>query len=124
MEQFYDHGAGRRMADIMRNQAEQQRKLTDPAIHAFKGLMEYIQTFEAGLDEEHEVGARLVSFGSEVRFHVESVGYKAPSLVTFIGVTDSGDRVQLVQHVSQISFLLIAVRKREEKPYRIGFYQE
>lgn len=124
MERIIDTGAAGRFAAIMARQANDQQKITDPVISAFKGLMEYIKTFEAGLDDEHEVAARLVSFGSTIQFHVESVGFKAPSLVTFIGVTDAGDRVQLVQHVSQLSFLLVAAVKREVKPYRVGFYQD
>lgn len=124
VEHIIDTGAAQRFAAQMARQANDQQKISDPAIAAFKGLMEYIKTFEAGLDDEHEVAARLVSFGSTVQFHVESVGFKAPSLVTFLGVTDGGERVQLVQHVSQLSFLMLAVRKREERPYRIGFYQD
>jgi hypothetical protein len=124
LDHIIDNGGARRMSDLIRAQAVQQQKITDPVIPAFKGLTEYIQAFESELDDEHEVGARLVSFGSAIQFHVESVGYKAPSLVTFIGVTDAGDRVQLVQHVSQLSFLLVAVRKREEKPYRVGFHAD
>lgn len=110
--------------ESVQSEAEDMMKITDPVISAFKGLKKYIQDFEDGLDADHEVGARLVSFGNEVRFHVEKVGYMEPTLVTFIGVSDAGERVQLVQHVSQISVLLIALRRREEKPYRVGFYQD
>lgn len=110
--------------ESVQREAEDRMKITDPVISAFKGLKKYIQDFEDGLDADHEVGARLVSFGNEVRFHVEKVGYMEPTLVTFIGVSDAGDRVQLVQHVSQISVLLIALKRREEKPYRVGFYQD
>lgn len=67
------------------------------------------------------MGARLISFGQALTFHMMAIGYTAPSLVTFYGLTDSGDRVQLVQHVSQLSFLLMAVKKLKEKPTRIGF---
>lgn len=33
-------------------------------------------------------------------------------------------KVQFVQHVSQLSFLLVAVQKQQEKPRRIGFILE
>lgn len=121
MSEIYDNGLGRRMAEAQRQQIQTQQKISDPVISAYKALVSYINEFQDELDDEHEVGARLVSFGNEVRFHIQDVGYTAPTLITFTGVMDNGDRVQLVQHVSQLSVLLVAVAKREDKPYRIGF---
>ena len=121
MNEIYDNGLGRMMAEAQRQQIQTQQKISDPVISAYKALVTYINDFQDDLDDEHEVGARLVSFGNEVRFHIQEVGYTAPTLITFTGVMDNGDRVQLVQHVSQLSVLLVAVAKREDKPYRIGF---
>jgi hypothetical protein len=87
--------------------------------HAYLG--EQVRAFEAGLDDVHEIGAKLVSFGSMVTFHIERVDYLAPDLLTFYGTSDDGERVQLVQHVSQLSVLLVAMKKIGEKPRRIGF---
>jgi hypothetical protein len=88
-----------------------------------KRIVEMINDFERDLDDEHEVGIRLVSFGQTVQFHIEDVGYYNPSLIIFYGRLDNGARVELVQHVSQISFLLMALPKLDEsKPARrIGF---
>lgn len=121
MKEIYDNGLGRLMTETMRSQAENRQKVSDPVISSYKALVNYINDFQGELDSDHEVGARLVNFGSEIRFHIQDVGYTAPTLITFTGVLENGDRVQLVQHVSQLSVLLIAVAKREEKPYRIGF---
>ena len=66
-------------------------------------------------------GASLVSFGRQVTLHVHRIGYSVPAIITFDGVTDDGERVQLIQHVFQLSFLLIAVKKLESQPRRIGF---
>ncbi|SRR6266566_1396292 len=38
-------------------------------------LTEYIKDFEAALDDDHEIGAQLVSFGPNVTFHIEYIGY-------------------------------------------------
>ena len=93
----------------------------NPAKWAYESLMEYIKDFEAELDDNHEVGAQLVSFGQLVTFHIEAVSYDGPSIITFHGRTEAMGKVQLVQHVSQLSVLLIAVKKQQDKPRRIGF---
>jgi Family of unknown function (DUF6173) len=84
-------------------------------------LLAWIHEFELGLDSDTEVGARLVSFGQSVTFHLESIGFQNPSLLRFDGVTEDGRRIQLIQHVSQISVLLTSVPKAGEQARRIGF---
>lgn len=86
-------------------------------------LVEMINNFDKELDEEHEVGMRLVSFGQTIQFHVEDLGYYNPGLIRFYGKTEDGKEIELIQHISQISFLLMAVKRlNPEKPKkRIGF---
>jgi hypothetical protein len=88
---------------------------------AYERLSKYIKDFEAELDNDHEIGARLVSFGQNVTFHIEDIGYYGPDIITFDGRNDAMEKVQLIQHVSQLSVLLVAVRKQQEEPRRIGF---
>lgn len=89
-------------------------------------LLAAIGDFERNLDNDHEVAIRLVSFGQTVTFHVVGIGYRNPKLIVFHGVTDDGRPIELVQHVSQISFLLMAERKLNpsDAPHRIGFKTE
>ena len=94
---------------------------TNPARWMFKRLGEYIKDFEAELNEEHEIGARLVSFGQAVTFHIQNLGYYGPDIISFDGANEGGEKVQLIQHISQLSVLLIAMKKLEDKPRRIGF---
>ena len=94
----------------------------NPAKSAYNRLLEYIKDFEKNLDEEHEVGARLVSFGTTHTFHIQNLDYYGPDIITFYGKTDKGDEVQLIQNISQLNVLLIAMKKLEEKPKRIGFH--
>jgi len=86
-------------------------------------LMEWINNFDASLDEQYEVGVRLVNFGQSVTFHLDHIGYWNPSLITFSGTTEDGNPVELIQHVIQISVLLVKLpRKNPEEPKRpIGF---
>lgn len=94
---------------------------TNPARWTHKRLATYIQDFESNLDNEHEIGARLVSFGSVVTFHIQGIGYYGPDIITFDGLNDAGEAVKLIQNISQLSVLLVAMKKLEEKPRRIGF---
>lgn len=89
-------------------------------------LVTMINEFEEGLDEEHEVGMRLVSFGQTVQFHVQDLGYQNPSLIRFFGKTEDDSDIELIQHISQISFLLMAVKRLnpEIPKKKIGFSTE
>lgn len=92
------------------------------ALQAFNSLRRYAMEFEKSLDERHEVGARLVSFGNAVSFQVQQIGYAPPTLISFDGITEEGARVRLVQHVTQLSVLFIAMPIMEDKVKRpIGF---
>lgn len=93
----------------------------NPAKWTYERLGNYIKAFEADLDDEHEVGARLVSFGSTITVHIENMGYHGPDIITFYGKNEQNEAVQLIQHTSQLSVLLIAVKKQADKPRRIGF---
>ena len=59
--------------------------VTNPAKWRHDRVVQSINSFEENLDLEHEVGARLVSFGTEFTFHIEDVGYWGPDMITFTG---------------------------------------
>lgn len=89
----------------------------------FRQLVQQIKLFETALNEEFEVGIKLVSFGQSVQFSVVKLGYLDPNLIWFEGVLPDGTNVELLQHISQISFLMMALpRPHPEKPKTpIGF---
>ncbi len=91
-----------------------------------KKLYKEINEFGLSLDSESEVAVRLVSFGETVQFGIESIGFSDPSLIIFSGHTSDGSHVQLVQHISQISMLLLATQRLnpEQPKFPIGFRQE
>jgi hypothetical protein len=86
-------------------------------------LNNQIKLFDEELDQDHEVGIKLASFGQAISVHVSELGYHNPSLIFFYGETENGERVQLIQHVNQINFLLIAMPKaKPDEPKRpFGF---
>jgi len=110
------------MAEATKFLAELQR--SSLARSVAQALTRSIAQFDTKLDVDHEVGMKLVSFGQTVTFHVEGLGYANPNLLFFRGTTPDGNRVELIQHVSQISFLLIAIPKPDpNQPKRpFGFH--
>jgi hypothetical protein len=95
-------------------------RFVSPAESAYTRMVDYIKDFESELDSQHEVGARLVSFGG-FEFHIEDMGYYGPDIISFSGVNLKGEPVQLVQHISQLNVLLMALKKRGDSATRIGF---
>jgi hypothetical protein len=96
---------------------------SSPAESVFRRLVLYIREFEAQLDQNHEVGGRMVSFGTTVQFHIMDMGFWGPDIITFDGVDENGSRMKLIQNISQLNVLLVAMPKRrpEAEPRRIGF---
>jgi len=89
----------------------------------YQRLSKWIADFDASLDDAHEVGVRLVNFGQSVVFHLADMGYWNPSLISFKGCTEDGNPVELIQHVNQISILLMKLPRKDptQPKKRIGF---
>ena len=87
-------------------------------------LSKWIADFESHLDNETEIGVRLVNFGQTVTFHLTHFTYWNPSLIRFDGIDGDKHAVQLIQNVSQISILLMRMPKLNDKPKRIGFHAQ
>lgn len=92
------------------------------ADYAYEVILKRIKEFEEHLDDNHEVAIKLASFGQSVTLSVTGIGYSNPSTLVFYGFV--GDqRATLIQHMSQLNFLLLAVKKTDPQkpPRRIGF---
>ena len=85
-------------------------------------IKQEILNFQEELDEEHEIAIALANFGNSYVINVSRIGYHNPDLLVFWG-TLNGSNVQLIQHVNQLNFLLMAIPKEDKsKPARrIGF---
>lgn len=96
-----------------------------PAEWAYERLIMYIKNFEETLDNEHEAAMGFTDTGGGI-LKIEGLGYFDPDIVTFYGADQTGTRVQLVQHVSQLNVLLRAMPKDADapEPRRIGFKLE
>jgi Family of unknown function (DUF6173) len=93
-----------------------------PAEWAYDRLVLYIRDFEKHLDADQEVALGFA--GSEAGvIRIEGIGFFDPDILTFYGTDDDGMKMQLIQHVSQLSVLLQARPKHnpDDAPRRIGF---
>lgn len=87
----------------------------------FEIIKRYIIEFQQSLDSEHDVGLLLTNFGNSVMMEVNYVGYEESVLMVFRGLVN-GRESTLIQHISQLNFLLTSVPKNPDVPKRrIGF---
>ena len=84
-------------------------------------VIKSIIEFEEKLDPSQELSARLVNFSAEETISIEDVGYWGPDIIKFYGRNSKGDPVELIQHMSQLSVLLVAVQVEKGSAKRIGF---
>lgn len=100
---------------MMRSLPEHRAAETD-----YYSLLMQIKNFQNSLDDDHEVGVYLANHACAM--YVASIAFVNPDIMVFDGVLD-GNRARLVQHLSQLSFLLCALPKLEpdKPPRRIGF---
>ncbi|WP_281825873.1 hypothetical protein [Jannaschia rubra] len=93
-----------------------------PAEWAYQRVILYLKAFEETLDDS-QVIAMAFAGGPAGVLRIQGVGFHAPDLVTFSGMDEAGQMAQVIQHVSQLSLLLRAMKKPADQPVpeRIGF---
>ncbi|UTY48459.1 hypothetical protein EPK84_17605 [Sinorhizobium fredii] len=92
----------------------------NPAGFMHERIMGVIAAQQDRLSNEYELGVQVIG-GAAPPFHLRDIRYSNPDILIFIGKDDDGKIVQLMQHHTQMSVMLVAVPKLEEAPYRIGF---
>ncbi|MFD1179662.1 DUF6173 family protein [Paenibacillus puldeungensis] len=93
------------------------------ADYQYEVITESILDYQKKLDDTLDVALFLASFGQTVLMQVTNVGYSNPSIIRFYGFVN-GRESELIQHVSQLSFLLTSTPKDDpnREPIRIkGF---
>lgn len=93
-----------------------------PAQWAYERTVLYLQKFEEGLDDDHEIAMGFAGTDAGV-LKIEGMGFFDPDVVTFYGADAAGAKMQLVQHVSQLNVVFRALPKpvAAKAPNRIGF---
>ena len=95
----------------------------NPSKWAYERLEDLIKEFEADLDDTHEVGLKIVSLGNVGIYYVQEISYWSPHILIFHCLAENGAKATLIQHYSQMNFLLISLPKLnpQEKARRVGF---
>lgn len=84
-------------------------------------IVQQVKQFQDALDNDHEVGILMTAAGAGSLMIVTYIRYANPSILIFDGIID-GRPAQLIQHMTQLNFLLTSVQKSPERPARrIGF---
>lgn len=91
-----------------------------------ENLYQEIVNYQANLAETDDVAMMIVKFNESITILVDSIGYIGYNLVRFGGKDSLGKPLELIQHISQLNFLLTVVPKpAPEVPKRkIGFVQD
>ena len=102
------------------------RKNYTLASYKYEALMEEITVFQNDLTDDFDVAVKLVSFGENMLLAIDKIGYQNPDILFFYGRNADGNQIELIQHMSQLSFLLVAVKRTDLSvaPHRIGFVTE
>ncbi len=99
----------------------EEQKPYDPAAWMHQRIVHQIMEFEKNLGPEQEVGGRFVEGPNGEALHLSNVASWGPDMILFLGEFPDGRKWELIQHFSQVSLLLVAVRKMNDEPRRIGF---
>lgn len=88
----------------------------------YEKIREQIEEFQADLPDDVDVCVALTSFGTSMIMQVTDIGYQNPDMLYFYGYVN-GNEAQLIQHASQLNFMLMTIKKDEpSRPARrIGF---
>jgi len=113
-----------RIPDPSAQLADISRRLTPPNLAEFavKAIYEEIADFEAKLDSGHEVGMPIVGGLSGLCVHVREVYRFGTDKLVFVGIDNDQRPVRLIQHLSQLNFLMLAAPKIGPAAVRIGFH--
>lgn len=109
-----------RFDNVMDEMATISRRKNNPAGFMHERMMRMISEHQARLPSDYELGL-IVTGGSAPAFHLRQITFSNPDILVFIGKDAEGNLIQLMQHHSQMSVVLVAMLKLEEKAYRIGF---
>lgn len=84
-------------------------------------IKDYVLKYQESLDPDKDVALLLTHFGNSILMEVTHIGYEESVLIVFKGYVNGRESV-LIQHVSQLNFLLTSVDKSPDVPKRkIGF---
>ncbi len=109
--------------NLTRERVERENHLAGlyEAQEVFNDLIAEIDVFEKNLPENAEIGLKIANYGEAAQIHIRNIAFENPHLIKFSGIDPNNQEVTLIQHVSQLNFMLVATKPVEEEAFRIGF---
>lgn len=91
-----------------------------------ENIHQEILEYQSKLPDNEDVAMCVVQFNQSMLIKVDSIGYIGYNLIRFGGKNSDGKPIEVVQHVSQVNFLLTIVPKPvvSAPKRKIGFVQE
>ena len=95
----------------------------NPARWEYDQLVDFIKEFEATLNDDQEVGLQVFPHSGATGYYVREIECWSPYIIAFHCFTQDGRRATLIQHHSQLNFLLTVLPKHDPQlpAKRIGF---
>jgi hypothetical protein len=97
--------------------------LPNMAEYAVKAIYEEIADFESTLNSDYEIGMPVVGGPAGLCVHVREVYRFGTDKLVFVGIDSDQKPVRLIQHLSQLNFLMLAAPKIGAVAVRIGFHE-
>jgi len=100
--------------------------ISSTAAHTAEYIYKSILEFSETIDDSYDVGIQVTTLGSAVQVYLTDVNYYDPHLIIFNSEGQDGTIIKIVQHVTQLNYALIALKKlKPQSPKReIGFSKE
>ena len=95
----------------------------NPAKWEYDQLVDFIKEFEATLNDDQEVGLQVFPHSGATGYYVREIECWSPYIIAFHCFTQDGRKATLIQHHSQLNFLLTVLPKHNPQlpAKRIGF---
>lgn len=87
---------------------------------AFEAFGNQVTLLEAILDRNSELGITLPNANNSVHIYLRNFALSGEEFICILGVDTKGRNVRLIQHVTQLSAMLVEVPKLGKIAFRIG----
>lgn len=93
---------------------------SDLGRRAYEAIGSQVSQLEAMLGRDSDIGVTIPSANDFVHIYLRNFALADLEFICFLGIDTKGRNVRLLQHVTQLSAMLVEVPKRGKIAFRIG----